>query len=147
MIVGVKGGKSGNSTTSKLGVTDLDKQNFRTSLFILAFLVIPIILIIIGATIARLKHMGKLKKLKLAGLGGALVDKAKQKDLGKWMSRTATSKNRKGFTRLRQDSEDEEAEQLTKEAKSSSSNGGIDNSDYEESNSEAEINLPQITKA
>jgi hypothetical protein len=54
--------------------------------------------------------MGKLRKLKLVGLGAQLD--SKQKELGKWMSRTANSKNRNGFTRLRQDSEDEDERRL-----------------------------------
>jgi hypothetical protein len=136
-----KRGKNGSAK----GSAGADKENFRTSMFIMGFLVVPLVLVIIAATIARLKHMGKLRKLKLVGLGAQLD--SKQKELGKWMSRTANSKNRNGFTRLRQDSEDEEAEALTKPTASTSSAGGnLDNSDCE-SNSEQEISLPKVSNA
>ena len=111
----------------------------------MGFLVVPLILVIIAATIARLKTMGKLKNIKLVGIGNTLD--TKHKELGKWIGRTATSKNRKGFTRLRQDSEDEEAQALNKPKTSTSSAGGNHENSEEESNSETEITLPKITNA
>ena len=140
------GQKSSKSNSTTKSAADPDKDNFRTSMFIMGFLVVPLVLVIITATIARLRHMGKLRRMNIVGLGSGL--ESKQKELGKWMGRTANSKNRNGFTRLRQESGDEEeAEQLTKtKTHSLSSNGNQENSDNE-SNSEQELHLPKISKA
>jgi hypothetical protein len=113
----------------------------------MGFLVVPLVLVIIAAVIARLKHMGKLRKLKLVGVGNSI--ETKQKELGKWMGRTINSKNRNGFTRLRQESDDEETEPMTGRPDNGQQNGSLNNNhiDESESSSEVEINLPNLTKA
>lgn len=43
----------------QLDTIDPDKENFRTSMFIMAFLALPVCLAIIVATIVRLKNMSE----------------------------------------------------------------------------------------
>lgn len=107
-------------------------------MFIMAFLAIPLVLVVIVASIVRLKNMGKLKRLKINALGSGLD---KHKDIGRWISNKKNTKN--GFTRLNQESDNEEAESLNKPRRSSSNR---DNSDYE-SESDPEVNVPKLTKA
>jgi hypothetical protein len=133
---------------AKKDTIDGDKENFRTSMFIMAFLGIPLLLVVVISTIVRLKNMGKLKRLKINALSSGLD--SKQKEIGRWISEKNNKRN--GFTRLNQESDNEEAESLTKKSTrlSSSSNGGRaggENSDYE-SESEVDIQtLPTLSKA
>lgn len=122
-----KGGKKGEN----------EKDNFRTSMFIMGFLVVPLVLAVVVATVVRLKNIGKLRRLKLAanggGSGGSTVESRWKKPNGKPITKN-------GFTRLNQESEDEEAESLNKPRRSSSNR---DNSDYDTE----EDNLPTMSKA
>jgi hypothetical protein len=116
-------------------------------MFIMAFLAIPLILVILAALIVRLKNTGKLEKLNLVTVGTTI--ETKHKELGKWISRTANNKKRNGFTRLNQDSEGEEAEHLTKR-NDSAANGANNKHAYNtdsDSESEVEISLRSLSKA
>lgn len=129
--------KNGNSSkvlqTDKLNIKD---ENFRTSIFIMAFLAIPLVLVVITALIVRLKNSGKLRDVSLKNVGNGL--ETKHKELGKWISKTSNRKKRNnGFTRLNQDSEEEEAESLNK-------NSNMNDSDSD--SAEDEIHLPNISK-
>lgn len=120
---------------------DGDKENFRTSMLIMGFLIVPLVLVVVISAIVRLRNMGKLKRLKLATLSNGLD--AKQKEIGRWIKEKSNKRN--GFTRLNQESENEEAESLTSKARRSSSNR--ENSDYE-SESEVEVQtMPTLSKA
>jgi hypothetical protein len=113
----------------------------------MAFLAIPLILVVLAALIVRLKNTGKLEKLNLVTVGNTI--ETKHKELGKWISRTASNKKRNGFTRLNQDSEGEEAERLTKRD-DSTPDGLSNNKGYNtdsDSESEVEISLPSLSKA
>ncbi|CAF0958876.1 unnamed protein product [Brachionus calyciflorus] len=109
--------------------SDPDKENFRTSIFIMGFLGVPLVLVILVALIVRLKNMGKLKKVNL-----------ENRNIGQWLNRN--TKKRNGFTRLNQNSDDEEAESLNKMGHTSRQGAGDTDSD-----SEVEINIPQLSKA
>jgi hypothetical protein len=119
------------------GKIDGDKDNFRTSMFIMGFLVVPVVIVIIIGLIVRCKNMGKLNRLNT--LSSNL--ESKQKDLGKWLDKKV--KKRKGFTRLNQDSDNEEIEKLNKP----SSNGNLANESSDAESDEIEISLPQLSKA
>lgn len=141
--IGVKGdsSKRGNGT-SKL--VNGDKENFRTSMFIMAFLAIPLVLVVVAALILRLKNTGKLRKLNLVGVSNGV--ESKHKELGKWIRKTTNSKKRNGFTRLNQESDGEENERLHKQDSLSSNGPGRLNSDSEDTE-EDEITLPTLSKA
>jgi hypothetical protein len=101
----------------------------------MAFLAIPLLLVVITALIVRLKNNGKLRDVSLKNVGNGL--ETKHKELGKWISKTTNRKKRNGFTRLNQDSEEEEAESLNK-------NSNLNGSDSD--SAEDEIHLPNISK-
>ena len=102
----------------------------------MAFLAIPLVLVVITALIVRLKNSGKLRDVSLKNVGNGL--ETKHKELGKWISKTSNRKKRNnGFTRLNQDSEEEEAESLNK-------NSNMNDSDSD--SAEDEIHLPNISK-
>lgn len=113
--------------------SDPDKENFRTSLFIMGFLGIPLVFVVLLALFVRLKNMGKLNNV------GSKIENRHRK-IGKWLNKNANRKN--GFTRLNQNSDDEEAESLNKLSHSNGQGAGDTDSD-----SEVEINIPQLTKA
>ncbi len=116
---------------------DLEKDNFRTSMLIMAFLACPLILVGLIAFCVRLKNLGKLKDLSnTTNLGKNL--ETKQKKLGQWLGNATNRKKRNGFTRLNQNSDNEEAEQLTNQ-------NGSNESDSE--SDEIGIQLPTISKA
>lgn len=99
----------------------------------MTFLAVPLILVIIIALIVRLKNAGKIRDISLTSVGNGL--ESKHKELGKWISKTTNRKNRNGgFTRLNQNSDDEEAESLNRQKSNS------------DSESEDEIQLPTISK-
>jgi hypothetical protein len=104
----------------------------------MAFLAIPLILIVIIALIVRLKNMGKLRDVSFANVGNGID--TKHKELGKWISKTTNRKNRDGFTRLRQDSQDEETESLNKPKNSTN------DSDSDSAEDEIQLQLPSISK-
>lgn len=142
----MNGKKNGNSSkVPKKDSIDGDKENFRTSMFIMAFLAIPLILVVVIALCVRLKNMGKLKKLKLIGVGSS--GESRHKELGKWISKTTNSKKRNGFTRLKQDSDDDEAEHLNKSANGGGSDNQNNSDDSDDSDSHVQINLPTLSKA
>ena len=128
----------------------MDKENFRTSMFIMIFLSVPLVIVIVAAVIIRLKNMGRLKRLNLAGLGNGTLD-TKHKELGKWIKKTSKAKKRNGFMRLNQDSDDEEAKSLN--GKQNGVNGvgsnGVPNHVNTDSESDEEdvITLPTLSKA
>ena len=105
----------------------------------MAFLAIPLLIVILVALCIRLKNTGKLKKFPIVGVANGI--ESKHKELGKWISKQTNSKKRNGFTRLNQDSNDE-AESLNN-PKSSKLNSYSDS----DSDSEVEIQLPTISKA
>jgi hypothetical protein len=109
-------------------------------MFIMAFLAVPLVLVIVAALILRLRNTGKLRKLNLVGIGNGAD--SKHKELGKWIRKTTSNKKRNGFTRLNQESDGEEAESLNKK------DGGLNrlNSDSEDTE-EDEITLPTLSKA
>ena len=134
------GGKKNSSSKAgggKKGGNDGDKVNFKTSMFIMTFLAIPLVLVVFVALIVRCKNSGKLKNITLASVGNGL--ESKHKELGKWISKNANSKKRNGFTRLNQDSDNEEAVHLNKQTSL--------NDDDSDSENEVEISLPNISKA
>ena len=119
---------------------NLDKDNFRTSLFIMAFLAIPLILVVVLATLVRLKNMGRLSHI---------GRDSKHIELGKWMNNkkstpNASSRKRNGFMRLNQESDNEEAERLN--VPDDATANGLNRTDSD-SDSEVEISLPTISKA
>lgn len=123
---------------------DGDKENFRTSMFIMTFLAVPVILVVVVALIVRLKNTGRLKSMKLGGVAGKLD--AKHKELGSWIKKNTNSKKRNGFTRLNQESDDEEAQSLNRNG-SSGSNDINRNSEDSESGSDNEVAMPTLSKA
>jgi hypothetical protein len=106
----------------------------------MCFLAVPLVAVIVAALILRCKNTGKLRKLNLVGVGNGV--ESKHNELGKWIRKTTNNKKRNGFTRLRQESDGEEAESLNKQQ------NGVDrvNSDSEETE-EDEITLPTLSKA
>lgn len=122
-----------NKNVNKGGKSDPDQENFRTSMFIMGFLGIPLVFVVLLALIVRLKNMGKLNNV------GSKFEN-RHKKIGRWLNKNANRKN--GFTRLTQNSDDEEAESLNKLGHSNRQGAGDTDSD-----SEVEINIPQLTKA
>jgi len=114
---------------------DLDKDSFRTSMFIMLFLASPLILAGAVAVCVRLKNMGKLNKSQLGKVGKEF--ESKQKKFGKWIGKATNNKKRKGFTRLNQDSDNDETEQLNRPS----------GSDSESDSDELGIKMPTLTKA
>jgi hypothetical protein len=113
-----------SETTKKVDNIDGDKENFRTSMFIMAFLAIPLTIVVIAAIIIRIKNAGmqiiffylkyifflifNLKKKGNLRNFGSLFKDTKPNDLGKWIKSTKNGKQlRNGFTRLNQESDNE----------------------------------------
>lgn len=137
VLVNYKIGKNGKKNLVKKDNIDLDKDNFRTSMLIMAFLACPLILIGMIAFCIRLKNLGKLNKSHLGEVSRNLD--AKQKKLGKWIGRATNKKKRNGFTRLNQDSDDEaETERL---------NAPSDSDKSESESDEIGIKMPTLAKA
>ena len=113
-------------------------------MFIMTFLAVPVIFVIVVALIVRLKNTGRLKSMKLGGVGSKID--AKHKELGKWITNKTNSKKRNGFTRLNQESDDEEAQRLNRNG-SSGSNDINRNTDDSESGSDGEAPMPTLSNA
>ena len=111
---------------------DLDKDNFRTSMFIMGFLAFPLIVFAIIGFCVRLKTINKLSPTNIP------KESKQQNKLSKWIGKATSSKRRHGFTRLNQESENEEAECLNKPS-------GINDSETE--SDEIGIQLPTLSKA
>ena len=111
---------------------DLDKDNFRTSMFIMGFLAFPLIVFAIIGFCVRLKTIGKLSPTNIA------KESKQQNKLSKWIGKATSSKKRNGFTRLNQESENEESERLNKPSGSN---------DSETESDEIGIQLPTLSKA
>ena len=104
-------------------------------MFIMLFLASPLILAGAVAVCVRLKNMGKLNKSQLGKVGKEF--QSKQKKFGKWIGKATNNKKRKGFTRLNQDSDNDETEQLNRPS----------GSDSESDSDEFGIKMPTLTKA
>ncbi len=103
----------------------------------MAFLAAPLILVVFIAFCVRLKNLGKLNNLAAVSQIGKNLE-SKQNKIGKWIGEATNRKKRNaGFTRLNQDSDNEEAEQLNK--------ASVSNSDSE--SDEIGIQLPTLSKA
>lgn len=124
----VSGDKNKSGKGGKKDNVNGDKENFRTSMFIMGFLVVPLVLVIIVAIVVRLKNSGKLRRLKLSPNGAASTIETR------WKKGDKVTKN--GFTRLNQESDGEEAESLNKP-------GASNNSDYDSD----EDTVPTMSKA
>lgn len=131
-------GKTKGNYISKTDTVDLDKDNFRTSMFIMAFLAFPIIIVALVAFFVRLKNLGKLNKTQLGVVSKNLDNK--QKKFGRWLGKATNNKKRNGFTRLNQHSDNDETEQLNRPSNSNDS-GSDSESD------EIGIKLPTLTRA
>ena len=127
---GSSGGKKGSDSSN-----EKESSNFRTSMFIMGFLVVPLVLVIIVATIVRVKNL-KLRRLKLAANGGGTASGVD----ARWKKSSKQPMTKNGFTRLNQESDGDEAESLNKPHRSSSNH---ENSDYDTE----EDNLPTLSKA
>ena len=111
----------------------MNKDNFRTSMFIMAFLSFPLIIIGLVGCCVRLKSLGRLNKGQLDSVSKNLENN--QKKFGKWISNATNKKNRNGgFMRLNQDSENEECEKLNRTS----------NSDSESESDELGIKMPTL---
>lgn len=127
-------GGSGGSSSGQTDNIDLNKDNFRTSMFIMAFLAFPLIIIGLIGCLVRLKNMGKLNKGQLDSVGKNL--EKNQKKFGKWISSARNKKKRNGgFTRLNQESDNEECEKLNRTS----------NSDTESESDEIGIKMPTLS--
>lgn len=125
---------SGGSNTKQTDSVDLNKDNFRTSMFIMAFLAFPLIIIGLIGCCVRLRNMGKLNRGQLDTVGRNL--EKNQKKIGKWISNATNKKKRNGgFTRLNQESDNEECEKLNRTS----------NSDSESESDEIGIKMPTLT--
>ena len=124
-----------------------DDENFKTSIFIMAFLAVPLVAVVVAAFVVRLRNTGKLGRMNLANLNGKMDAKSKFN----WLRDKTDSRKRNGFTRLNQNSDDEEAQHLndTKSRNGSSGSGDLKPANEYESdtNSDAENAMPTISKA
>jgi len=130
ILVGSKGGNGTNVV--KTDKVNLDKDSFRTSMLIMGFLCFPLVIAGLVAICVRYKNMGRLNS--------ATVNKEfdlNKGKLGKWIDKATNKKNRNGgFTRLKQDSDNDETEQLNRPS----------NSDSESESDEVGIKMPTLTK-
>lgn len=131
-------GKRNGTYISKTDTVDLDKDNFRTSMFIMAFLAFPIVIVALIAFCVRLKNLGKLNKTQLGAVGKNLDNK--QKKFGRWLGKATSNKKRNGFTRLNQDSDNDETEHLNRPSNSNDSGS-------ESESDEIGIKLPTLSRA
>lgn len=103
-------------------------------MFIMAFLAFPLIIIGLIGCCVRLRNMGKLKNGQLDTVGRNL--EKNQKKFGKWIANATNKKKRNGgFTRLNQESDNEECEKLNRTS----------NSDSESESDEIGIKMPTLS--
>ena len=112
----------------------------------MGFLAIPLALIILVAMIVRIKNLRKHSKTNIVTFANQNSDNKssakKESKFGKWMSQKTNKNKRNGFTRLNQDSDNEETVHLNKSMRSNSNEN-----ESETSNDEVEITLPTLSKA
>ena len=141
-------GAKGKNGTKGAKQSDAEKENFKTSMFIMGFLAVPLILIVLVALMVRIRNLRKNNTkaniVSFTNQNGEskISNKGKESKFGKWMSKKANKNKRNGFTRLNQDSDNEETVHLNKQL---SSNSNENDSDTD--NDEVQITLPTLSKA
>jgi lipopolysaccharide export LptBFGC system permease protein LptF len=113
----------------------------------MAFLAIPLILIVLVALMVRIRNLRKNAKANIVSFTNQNGDskasaKNKESKFGKWMSEKTNKNKRNGFTRLNQDSDNEETVHLNKQLSSNSNEN-----DSDSDNDEVQITLPTLSKA
>lgn len=101
----------------------------------MGFLVVPLVVAIIVASIVRLKNMNKLRRLNLSanGVGGGIESR--------WKKRKAPETTKNGFTRLNQESDVEESQSLN------NPNSTRGDSDEEDTSEVDASHMPGMSKA
>ncbi len=120
------------SNVVKTDKINLDKDSFRTSMLIMGFLCFPLVVAGLVGVCVRCKSIGRLNKASVS----KEFDLNKGK-LGKWIDKATSKKKRNGgFARLKQDSDNDETEQLNRPS----------NSESESESDEIGIKMPTLTK-
>jgi hypothetical protein len=149
---GGAGNRFGNGSSYKgAKQSDAEQDNLRTSMFIMGFLAVPLIVIVCVALLVRIKNSRRLaKKANIisfmntegseAGGAGAATSK-KETKFSKWISRKTNKNKRNGFMRVNSDDNDDE------ERVHLNQGPGSDSDDNETSHEEVEIGVPKLSKA